>query len=211
MSTAKASRGDRLVLTGVSWEEYLRILRAFEQRRVRCTYDRGVLEIMTLSFEHENEGYLLCRLVDVLTEEFDLPVQGGRSTTSKRRKHLKGLEPDGCWWIANEAKVRGKRRIDLRVDPPPDLVAEVDVTSSSINRLIAYAKLRVPEVWHYALSNLAFFVLRGDDYHPVAESPTFPGIGSADVQRYLESLKTEDQTTIIKRFRAWVKSKRAQP
>src|SRR5687768_5484848 len=103
MSTTTTLSGNRLILHGVEWDEYLRILRAFDERRLRLTYDRGALEIMTLSFEHENEGYVICRFIDVLTEELMLPVQGGKSTTFKRRKNRRGLEPDGCWWIKNES------------------------------------------------------------------------------------------------------------
>jgi len=174
-------QSQRLLLAGVSWKEYLRFLRAFESRRMRLTYDRGVLEIMTLSFEHENKGYLLGRLIDALTEELNLPVQGGKSTTFKRQKRQRGLEPDGCWWITNEAKVRGKTRIDLKVDPPPDLVVEVDVTKSSLKRMEIHAKLGVPEVWRFDGKKLEFFALQQGGYSATEVSVTFVGFKSADI------------------------------
>src|SRR5438876_8755817 len=97
---------NRLLLYGVSWKEYLRTLRTFEERHVRITYDRGVMEIMTLSYEHEKASYLLGRFIDALTEEIGLPIQGGKSTTFKRRKKQRGLEPNNCYWIASEPLVR---------------------------------------------------------------------------------------------------------
>jgi len=99
---------------------------------------------MTLSHAHENQAHLLGRFIVVLTEEFGLPVKGGKSTTFRRRGRQRGLEPDECYWITHEAAVRGKDRINLRTDPPPDVALEVDVTRSSLNRLAIYAKLNFP-------------------------------------------------------------------
>src|SRR5438445_2046967 len=138
----------RLVLGAMDWRNYGRLLRILADRRaIRVTYDRGTLEIMTLSYEHESLGYLSARLIDALTEELSLPVKGGGSTTFRHRKLRRGLEPDACWWITNEPLIRGKHRIDLQADPPPDLALEVDITRSSLNRLKIYAALRIPEVW----------------------------------------------------------------
>src|SRR5438105_3340518 len=100
MATTPAPSEQRFLLAGVSWRTYERVLRAFADRPgVRLTYDRGILELMTLSHEHESLNYLLARFVDALTEELGLPVKGGRSTTVRRRKRRRGLEPDSCWWI----------------------------------------------------------------------------------------------------------------
>src|SRR5216683_551891 len=107
MSTVHLPTEQRFILAGVSWRSYRRLLRAFADRpAVRLTYDRGTLELMTLSHLHENLSYLLARLVDALTEELALPVKGGRSTTFRRRQRRRGLEPDACWWIAGEPLVR---------------------------------------------------------------------------------------------------------
>src|SRR4051812_38419232 len=119
MSVVHATEeGQRLVLYDVPWETYTRLLRLFVKRSFRLTYDRGTLEIMTLSPEHEGYSYILGRFIDALTEELGLPIKGGRSTTFRRRKRQRGLEPDNCFWIASEPRVRGKNKIDLRVDPP---------------------------------------------------------------------------------------------
>src|SRR5262245_34373899 len=136
MSIVRAPTGQRLVLHGIDWRTYGRLLRALDGRpALRLTYDRGMLEIMTLTHEHESDNRFLVRLVVVLTEELGLPVRDGGSTTIRRRRRRRGLESDSCFWIANEAAVRHKRQIDLRIDPPPDLALEVDVTNSSLDRL----------------------------------------------------------------------------
>jgi Uma2 family endonuclease len=142
MATVTRPTQQALVLDAVDWATYGRLLRALgNQPAVRLTYDRGCLEIMALSHERENSAHLLGRLVVVITEELGLPVKGGRSTTFRMRNKRRGLEPDDCYWIANEPLVRGKNRIELRIDPPPDLAVEVDVSHSSLDRLAIYAAL----------------------------------------------------------------------
>src|SRR6266571_2187699 len=91
----KSLPSHRLVLYDVAWRDYQRFLRLFSDRPgVHLTYDRGVLEIMTLSYRHEGSGHIIGRFIIVLTEELNLPVQGGGSTTFCRRKKKRGLEPD---------------------------------------------------------------------------------------------------------------------
>lgn len=83
---------------------------------------------------------------------------------------------------ASEPAARGKRHIDLRVDPPPDLAIEVDIASSSLDRMSIYATLKVPEVWHLDALGLKFFVLdAGGEYVESAQSLAFPCIAPADL------------------------------
>jgi Uma2 family endonuclease len=208
MSTAvHALSGQHLVLYSIAWPTYVSLLRAFGDRpALRLTYDRGTLELMTLSPEHESLSYLLSRLVDALTEELGLPVKGGGSTTFRRRLRRRGLEPDGCWWITNEALVRGKTKIDLRRDPPPDLALEIDITRSSLNRLAIYAALRVPEVWQYANQSLVCHLLgKNGRYSTSATSQVFPGLAVADLDRFLSLRGQMDDNAIVRQFRAWVR------
>jgi Uma2 family endonuclease len=113
MSTVRIPQKQRFILDGVSWPRYTRLLRDFADRHLRFTYDGGILEIMTLSHEHESAADFLGRMVVTLTEQLKLPIKAGRSTTFRKRKKEKGLEPDNCYWIAHEADVRGKTVIDL--------------------------------------------------------------------------------------------------
>src|SRR5262249_2321381 len=143
MSTAQAAPEQRLVLYGEPWKAYVRLLRLFDERRhLRITYDRGLLEIMTLSPEHENYSRLLGRFIEVLTEELSLRLAGYGSMTFKRRRQLGGLEADQCFWIAHEAEVRHLKTYDPEQHPPPDLIVEIEVTRSAVNRLRIYAKMR---------------------------------------------------------------------
>jgi Uma2 family endonuclease len=206
MATVQTPVGQRFVLAGVDWQTYLRVLRAFDKRHVRITYDRGALELMTLSPEHECYKKLLARLVEALTEELGLPLASFGSMTFRRRRRRRGLEPDECYWIASEPQVHGKIHIDLRTDPPPDLAVEIDVTHSSLDRLATYAVLGVPEVWRFDGQALTFHVRgAGGQYGTSVRSRAFPALAAADLERFLALRQQLDENTLLRQFRAWVR------
>jgi Uma2 family endonuclease len=209
MSTVQAPTEQRLVLHGVPWATYERLLRAFADRPgVRLTFDRGTLEIMTLSYEHERLVHLLDRLVVALTEELNLPLQGGGSTTLRRRRRKRGLEPDECYWIASEPRVRGKRTIDLRVDASPDLALEIDITHSSLDRLAIHAALGIPEVWRVEGQALVCHLLGSDGRYAVsAQSRAFAGLATADLVPFLDMRGQMDENAIVRHFRGWVRQR----
>jgi Uma2 family endonuclease len=209
MSTAEISRPQRLVLYGEPWETYIRLLQLFDERRhLRITFDRGALEIMTLSPEHEHLKYVIRRLIEAVTEELGLPIMGYGSMTMKRRKKLRGLEPDECFWIQNEALVRNLKTYKLRRDPPPDLILEVDVTRSPVNRMGIYAALGVPEVWRFRKEHLDFNILGKDGKYSVQPtSLAFPGIPSEEINRFLARRGQNDHNTLVREFREWIRSR----
>jgi len=209
MSAVRIPTKQRFLLDNVSWQCYTRLLHVFSDRHLRLTYDRGVLEILTFSFEHETAGRFLGRLVITVTEELNLQIKDGGSTTFRLKKKWKGLEPDDCFWIANEAAVRGKTKIVLRIDPPPDLAIEVDISRSSMDRMRIYATLRVPEVWRYDENGLALFTLNADaKYDPATASTCFTiPITAADLQPFLNLRGQVGDNEIVKQFRNWLRSK----
>jgi len=207
MATVSVRARQRLVLYDIDWKTYLRLSRLFDERPAfRLTYDRGTLEIMTVTFGHESWGYVLGRMVDVLTEELGLPVAGGGSTTMRRKKKKRGLEPDQCYWITHEAQVRGKLRIDLRKDPPPDLAIEVEVSRSALKRLGIYAALGIPEVWRCDGKSLTIHVLNAQGKYDVrTHSAIFPHVASADLLSFLMQRGQMDVNALLRQFRAWVR------
>jgi len=199
-----------LLLEDVDWRTYTRLLHIFAERPAfRLTYDRGRLEIMSPLPEHEMDADFLGCLVRALTDELGLPILGGGSTTFRRRRYQRGLEPDRCYWIAHEPAVRGKRKLDLRVDPAPDLAIEVDVTSRSINRMKIYAVLGVPEVWRVENETLKFYSLGTNrKYSEISHSLSFPLVTPADLMGFLALRATQDENSIVRQFRAWVQQRR---
>jgi Uma2 family endonuclease len=197
---------ERLTLYDMSWDGYETLLHVLGDRPVRVTYNQGVLELIILSYQHERYKKLLGRLLETLTEELNIPIVGGGSTTFKRQNLERGLEPDECFYIQNEAAVRGKLAIDLAQDPPPDLAIEIDITSSSINRMAIYAALGVPEVWRFDGEVLQFYQRSQSKYQPVTASPTLPQVCAADLLPFIKLAETTDDTTVFRQFRAWVRN-----
>src|SRR5262249_17087838 len=152
MATATATpeqSSQFFLVRGIDWPTYRKISDAFQGRHLRITFDRGNLELMTISRAHGSYSRLLGRFVFVLREEFTLPISSCGDMTCDREDLDRGLEPDESFYIVNEALVRDKEEIDLAVDPPPDLALEIDISRSSQNRLEIYAAMRVPEVWQW--------------------------------------------------------------
>jgi Uma2 family endonuclease len=208
MPAVKIPTQRNFILEDVDWKSYTNLLRAFAERpSVRLTYDRGTLEIMSPLLGHDRPGWFLGRLVETLTEELGLDIMGGGSTTFRRRSREKGLEADESFWIANERRMRGKDRVNLPADPPPDLAIEVDVTRSSLDRMSIYAALHVPEVWRLdGPRSLSFQALQPDGtYQSVTHSLSFPFVTPADILRFLAMSKRIGANAAIRRFREWIR------
>jgi Uma2 family endonuclease len=199
----------RTILRNISWQLYEQMLAEKQDvRNPRFIYDEGVLEIMTLSAEHEEEGYNLSKLVDVIAEELEINIRGFGSTTFKREDMQKGFEPDACFYIQSLPAIRGKRKIDLWEDPPPDLVIEIDITSPSLPRFPIFAALGVPEVWRYQNEQVQFFKLESGEYVEIANSIAFPIINSTTATEFLNESLTMESVEWLRRVRSWVRENR---
>jgi Uma2 family endonuclease len=196
----------RLVLTDISWQNYVELGKIFDERHIRLTFDRGNLEIMTLSREHERINQLLSQLVAFLLVETRTVFENGGAMTFQREDLERGLEPDNCYWIQHYAQVRGPRILDFHVDPPPDLACEVEVSRNVLNRLAIFAALRVPEVWRCDGQTLRVLLLREDgQYHESARSLALPFFPVADLMRFLALRDPTDTMTILVAFQQWVR------
>jgi Uma2 family endonuclease len=203
-----ARSGQRLVLAGVSWPAYLHLGRIFEGRHIRITYDRGDIEIVTLGAAHERFKHLLGLLICALVEELGWHMAGFGSMTFRRSTLRRGLEPDECYWIQNEPLVRGRDKIDLGNDPPPDLVVEIDVTRSSLDRLAIYSSMKIPEVWQYNGRQLRMKLLtKSESYEDGSRSRAFPFLSTRDVERFMNMRSTQSETAIVRRFRKWAEDR----
>ncbi len=206
-----ASPGRSVSLSNIDWKTYTRLLRVFEARAgVRLAYDRGELEIMSPRLQHEDSQFL-GRLVIALTLELGLPIKAGGSVTMRRRRRQRGIEADQCFWIGNAHRMAGRRELDLRTDPPPDLAVEVDVTHSSLDRLRIYAALGVPEVWRLEGDVLTFYTRRTNrTCESVATSLAFPFLTPADLLPFVQQARQAgDDNTVIQQFQSWVRPRLA--
>jgi Uma2 family endonuclease len=197
---------DRVILPHISWQTYQSLIRDFEQDpAIRLTYDQGVLEIRMPLDPHETYKKLLGRLIEAATEELDLEIRSLGSRTCDRQDLAKGIEPDQCYYIQNEALVRGVDQIDLNQFPPPDLALEIDITSSSINRMSIYAALAIPEVWRYNGQTLMMLRLQNGEYVSQDRSIAIPCLTTEAMLRFLALRHTLGETSLVKQFRQWVR------
>jgi Uma2 family endonuclease len=183
------------------------MLRIVGDRPIRVTYDQGTMEVFMPSFGHNGDAFLLGRMVDLLTEELGISAMGGDTTTLKRKDLDKGAEPDKCYWLRDNARrVRGKRALDLKGDPVPDLIIEVDVTSSSLDRIKIFAAMGVPEVWRSEGRALEFLHLQANgSYRRRTTSRNFPTLSASSVAQFLKQGRIAEPIDWVRSFRAFVR------
>jgi Uma2 family endonuclease len=197
--------GQRIQLQDVNWNEFEAILDELgDKRPSRIAYSSGILEIRMPLPKHEKAKVLVGDMVKILLEELDLDNECFGSSTFKRQDMSKGIEPDDCFYIENSAQMIGKDRIDLTVDPPPDLAIEVDVTSKT--GLEAYQALGVPELWRLEDGTLRISLLQNGQYQDANSSPHFPNFPIADsISQFLDRSQTAGRSQTLKAFRQWVR------
>jgi len=198
----------RVVLNGVSWALYQSLLAEVGDRPIRLTFDQGRLEIMSPSPLHEHVEKIVARLIEAYADAMQIEVEGLGSTTFDREDLQKGLEPDECYYIANAPAVIGKQKLDLTVDPPPDLAVEVDISPPDIARQPIYAALGVPEVWRYDGRRVTPLRRNDDgDYIAIDASPSFPDGPVDELNRLLSIGLSRGQTAAVRALREWLNSR----
>lgn len=154
--------------------------------------------------EHERSKVLIADLVKTLLKVQKRQWEPLGSTTFKRENMAAGIEPDDCFYIQNYKAVIGKNRLDLSVDPPPDLAIKTDLTSKT--ELDAYEALRVPEVWLYERGKLKINVLGEGRYVDSETSPTFPGIAVVEIiPQFMQRAKEVGVSQALEEFEVFIR------
>ena len=203
ISQIETLEGQSTILHDIDWQQFESILEDLgEKRRTRIAYLDGVLEIVMPLPEHEKIKVLISYFVQVLLDELAIDFEGYGSTTFKAKAKRAGLEPDECFYIQNNVAMRGIRKLDMAIDPPPDLAIEVDVTSKT--KFDVYRALGVPELWLYD-KTLKIYILSDDEYLESELSPTFGDIPVRDIiPQFLELSLNEGRSAAMRDFRAWM-------
>ncbi|MEM8604605.1 MAG: Uma2 family endonuclease [Cyanobacteria bacterium P01_H01_bin.121] len=202
----------RVTLHHLTWQSYLQILQALPQSRgARLTYDRGTLEITMPLENHEFAIRLIELFIRIVVVELGLKIKTMGSTTMNYEQLQRGSEPDCAYYIQNQPLVTG-RNVDFAQDPPPDLVVEVDITHTDINKNRLYASIGVPEFWRYNGRELQILRLEGDAYQECDRSPMFnkavTWVEKQDLYHFLEQAQ-QDEVAAELALRAWAREKRA--
>ncbi len=199
----------RVTLHGLTWQGYQQILTALPQSRAaRLTYDRGVLEISMPLEEHENSGRLIELFIRILVVELGMKMKTMGSTTLDREDLDRSSEPDNAYYIQNQPKVAG-RTVDLKTDPPPDLIVEVDITHTDIDKKRLYASMGVPEFWRYNGQEISIYQLVEGEYQEFDRSPTFSAIEKSELYQFLEKAR-QDEVEAELNFRQQIRQRLSQ-
>lgn len=200
-----------MVVHDVSWDDYEQLLAELADRPgVRVTYDDGKLEIMSPLPEHEKCKRFIERIIDALSDELDVNVEPLGSATWKRKRDRRGAEADTCYYVANAERIIGKRRIDLNVDPPPDLAVEIDATNESSIKFPIYSAFGIPEIWRYDVkrSRVEMYELRENVYVEIHSSHAFPLLTAEALAGFIDQSKARGQKAAMSAFRLWLKKNR---
>jgi Uma2 family endonuclease len=177
----------RIILPRIQWCTYARLL---EERgnshAVLLTYDQGTLELMAPSLSHEHTNRVLAMIVETAALTYGVDLYPAGSTTFTREDLARGFEPDSCYYIAHAATVRGKPTIDLLTDPPPDLVIDIDMTRTSLDKFPLYAAIGVPEVWRYSGDNLTIACLHDQVYETAEASLIWPRLTARQITTWVQ-------------------------
>jgi Uma2 family endonuclease len=200
----KIKPGQQLLLEDVSWQQFENILADLgEHRAARVSYSHGCLEIMVPLPEHEKAKEIIGDTIKILLDRLNIDYDSLGSTTLKSERMTQGVEPDACFYIQNQALVLGKNRLDMNIDPPPDLAVEIDLTSRT--PLDNYQLLGVPELWRYGKQGLQIEVLRDGQYIRSDSSPTFPDLPIVDlINRSVQQSQVVGSSQAIRSFKQWV-------
>jgi Uma2 family endonuclease len=199
-----------VLLHNVPWSTYESLLLdRGEAHSPLLTYDRGALLIMPTSQEHEAPNRCIAVFIQAIAEEFEIEGRDFGSPTYMRKDLQRGFEPDSCFYFKNELQMRGKKRLNLPKDPPPDLVLEIDVTHHSLNKLPLFAAFGIPEVWRFDGRQIEMYVLSGDQYIRSDNSLSLPFLTTETVTTFVLEDAEMSRLEWLKQLRQWARDLKA--
>ena len=196
--------GQQLLLRDISWGDFEEILSDLgEHRGSRISYSNGALEIMVPLPEHEKHKEIIGEIVRILLDRLEIDFEALASTTFKNKQMNQAVEADACFYIKNHQAVIGKDRLDLTIDPPPDLAIEIDITNRT--HFNNYLLLKVPELWRYSRNGFHIYFLQNDLYIESQTSPNFPNIPIIElIEHYTKQAQAEGRSKAIRALKQWI-------
>ena len=211
MATIAAPAEQRIVLHDISWETYEGLLADHgESSAPRFTYDRGELEILSPSPEHEFVNRTLALLVELVAEELGIESVNVGSMTFKRTRSQQGFEPDSSFYIQHADRVLDLAVFDVEAAPPADLIIEIEITRSAIPKLPIYAAMDVPEVWRWDGQRVNILRLTADEYAETERSLALPPLTSELLTRFIIESQKSRRTAWMRSVREWARTVAAQ-
>ncbi|HAX87266.1 MAG TPA: hypothetical protein DCY91_13635 [Cyanobacteria bacterium UBA11370] len=186
--TLQPTNEQRIILDGITWQQYINLADMFVDTFPRLTYLEGKLEIiMTTSPEHERLKKIIARLIEAYAEEKDIELNGYGNATFRREAAARGAEPDECYCLGELGEV-------------PDIALEIALTSGGLDKLEVYQGLGVREVWFWQNNQLSFQILQTETgtYRQSDRSVILPDLDPILLTCYIGY---SNQTQAVKAYR----------
>jgi Uma2 family endonuclease len=207
-AVARLSDGEFRVFHNVTWEEYEELLAQVGETRhgLRISYNDGTLKVMSLSSTHEKFADFIKSLVVHIRLRLRINILFFGSATMRKKQKTKGNEPDACFYVQTAPVIGNRIEIDFTVDPPPDVVVEVDIHHASTENDPIYAALGVPEIWRYDGWTMTISHLQGNEYVAAETSQALPMITATILTENLARMLQEGEFAAITAFDEWLQT-----
>ncbi len=175
-----------ILIDELSWREFKAVEHLLSRPGVRLSFLDGVLEIRRMPGEkHETIKERIGSLLDLYLLQMGIDYQPTGSMTLESPSGLVKREADKSY------KLGANREF-------PDLAVEVVVTSGGINKLEAYKRLQIPEVWFWENGALRMYSLGADGYAEVDRSQVLPEL---DIVLLARCINIENHLQAMREFR----------
>jgi Uma2 family endonuclease len=210
-TTNTAETEQRLVLHGIGWDQYEKVLEAFpEQPGVRITYLDGRLTLLSPTRRHDWFERTLGYLIAAVAQGLGIEWEPAGHTTYRRETDEGGVEGDDTYYFGKNAEImRGPKNVDLSTQPPPDLAVEVEAAHRADDSVVVWGRLRVPEVWRLDIKRWSLtFGIRQEDgtYRPVARSQALSPLEPEDVLSQLRLAEQIGTSRWYAQLNDWVRT-----
>jgi Uma2 family endonuclease len=153
-----------ILINQLTWREFKAVEQLISRPGVRLSFLAGILEIRKVpGRKHETIKKRLAALLEIYLEFLGLDFTPTGSMTLESESGEVKREADESYELSPNRE-------------RPNLVIEVVVSSGGIDKLEAYKRLNIPEVWVWVDNQLSFYILGNDGYATAANSQLLPNL-----------------------------------
>ena len=178
-----------ILVDAMTWREFKATEQLLDRPGVRLSFLDGVLEIRHMPGEqHETIKERIGALLELYLLQLGIDYTPTGSMTLESESGLVKREADKSYKLGADRS-------------QPDLVIEVVVTSGGINKLAAYQRLSIPEVWFWENGQLDIYALKTGALEPSYDrSSTSPLLPQLDIPQFLTCVNMAKHVDAIRAF-----------
>ncbi|HEX5085191.1 MAG TPA: Uma2 family endonuclease [Blastocatellia bacterium] len=196
-----------VIFHGATWEDYEELLdQVGEAAGLRISFNDGTLKVMSLSSEHEKYVRFIEGLIVAIKLRLRINIVSFGSTTMRKRRKSKGNEPDACFYVQTAAVIGNRIELDFSIDPPPDIVLEVDIHHDSTNNDAIYAALGAPEIWRYDGCAMTIYHLQEGEYVVAEASRALSMLNGEILTEHMNRMLRDGEFEALLAFDGWLQS-----